>query len=189
MMEHTIFTNKNQEHFHGAASCSRVGAASSSTFQRPEYLPVILKNIPEALRAIPQWVCWRGEWDGKRWTKVPYQVNGRKADKTNPAHWHDFSEVAAAIEEMDGIGFVLTANDPFTALDLDNCVIDGVISDEAKSIISRIHSYTEFSPSGHGIRIFVKGSIPRNRRNGKIEVYHHASYVTVTGQTILEVSL
>lgn len=161
---------------------------------KPSFLKPIPANIPEALRAFPQWVNWRGEWvegtNGKpgRWTKVPYQPNGYKADKTNPAHWSDFSEVIAAYEDsegdFDGIGFVLTENDPFTALDLDHCVTDGIIVDPVKDIIRQMNSYTEFSPSGHGIRIFVKGQLARNKRQDKAEVYSHRSYVSVTDHII-----
>lgn len=166
---------------------------------KPNFLKVIWASIPKELQAYKQWVCWCAEWvagaKGKpgRWTKVPHQTNGRRADKTNPAHWSDFSEVVAAFERsesgFDGIGFVLTENDPFTAIDLDHCVSgDGVIDDQARATIEALNSYTEYSPSGHGIRIFVKGQLARNRRKDKAEVYGKDWYVTVTGHTIREVA-
>ena len=76
---------------------------------------------------------------------------------------------------------MLTADDPFVAIDIDHCLNDSGITDEAKAIIKTLDSYTEISPSGTGIRIFVKGTIPRNIKKG-IEIYSHDSYVTVTGQ-------
>ncbi len=153
---------------------------------KPIYLKVLPANIPELLRSYPQWVNWRAEWNGTKWTKVPYQINGNKADKTNQAHWSDFSKVIATYENseggFDGIGFVLTGKDPFTALDLDDCVNrDGRINDQAIQVIQMMNSYTEFSPSGSGIRIFVEGKLKRNRRKGSIEAYNDLSYVTVTG--------
>lgn len=149
----------------------------------PPPLPVILGNIPEALKAFPQWVCWHYKLRGKKWSKPPCQPNGKPASKTNPAHFSDFSDVAAAYEEggFSGIGFVLTDNDQFVAIDIDHCLEGDKITDEAKAIIDTLNSYTEISPSGHGIRIFVKGTIPRNIHKG-IEIYSHDSYVTVTGQ-------
>ena len=159
--------------------------------EKPIPLTVIHANIPEALKSLPQWVCWKyvckeGK-DGKpgKWSKPPFQPNGTLADKTKPEHYSDFSDVLAAYEDeesgFDGIGFVLTNNDPFVAIDIDHCFVDGIITDEAAGIINELDSYTERSPSGEGIRIFVIGTIPRNIHKG-IEIYSHASYVTVTGQ-------
>jgi len=157
--------------------------------ERPKPLPVVFHFIPQPLIELPQWVMWRYEFDGKKWTKPPFKVNGYKADKTNPDHWTDFSEVIAAYEDLnidfDGIGFVLTKNDPFVAVDLDHCINhDESINDFAKDIIELMDSYTEFSPSGDGIRIFAKGKLPRNRKNKQIELYDHAWYLTVTGHQI-----
>lgn len=149
----------------------------------PTPLPVIAANIPEALTSCPQWVCWRYTLKGGKWTKPPYQTNGRLADKTNPAHYSDFQTVLAAYEagRFSGIGFVLTVDDPFVAIDLDHCLDGSIITEEAQGIIESVRSYTEQSPSGNGIRIFVRGTIPRNFKKG-IEVYSQAAYLTVTGQ-------
>lgn len=155
----------------------------------PTPLPVIPANIPEPLKSCPQWVCWKYVWEegkeGKqgKWTKPPFQPNGYKASKTNPLHYSEFTEVLAAYEEggFDGIGFVLTANDPFVAIDIDHCFDDNGLTAEAAGIIKTMDSYTERSPSGEGIRIFVTGTISRNIHKA-IEIYAHGSYVTVTGQ-------
>lgn len=161
---------------------------------KPSYLPVNHVNIPSLLRTLRQWVLWKAVWDGTRWRKVPYQCNGRPVNKTNSAHWTDFSKVMTVYEKaqgkFDGIGFVLTKSDPIIAFDLDRCVdADGVINDQIKVVIKQINSYTELSPSGSGIRIFIQGRIPRNRRKGKIEVYGYNSYVTVTGHFLHKVGI
>ena len=46
-------------------------------------------SFPTALTALPQWVCWRLEEDGKgRPTKIPYNPKtGRRASSTNPTSW------------------------------------------------------------------------------------------------------
>lgn len=149
----------------------------------PTPLTVNPVNIPEALKSFSQWVCWKYIWKDPKWTKPPFQPNGYKASKTNPQHYSEFYEVMAAYEEggFDGIGFVLTANDPFVAIDIDHCLDGNGLTEEAAGIIKTMDSYTERSPSGEGIRIFVKGSIPRNIHK-EIEIYSHGSYVTVTGQ-------
>ena len=56
---------------------------------------------------------------------------------------------------LRGVGFVLTETDPFVAIDIDNCVSAGELSPEAQVIVNCVHSYTEISPSGHGLRILV----------------------------------
>lgn len=156
---------------------------TSSADRKPAPLQVLPENIPLELQECPQWLCWKYDWNGKKWTKPPYNPKGFKVSKTNPQHYSSFAKVLEAYRkgDFDGIGFVLTAADPFVAIDIDHCLEGGVLSAEAQSIIKRMDSYTEISPSGNGIRIFVKGSIPRNIHTA-IEMYDHDSYVTVTGQ-------
>lgn len=159
------------------------GSFSHLQEQAPVPDPVIQSNIPEELKEIHQWVGWRYEWNGKKWTKPPYHPSGYKANKMNPDHYSDFSDVLAAYEEggFSGIGFILTKDDPFVAIDIDHCLDGNILTDEARDIIKAMDSYTEISPSGTGIRIFVKGTVPRNMKKG-IEIYCHSSYVTVTGR-------
>lgn len=150
---------------------------------KPHPLRVVPANIPQELKTYPHWVCWRYEFNGKKWTKPPYRPDGLKASKTDPRHYSDFESILAAYKKggFDGIGFILTKDDPFVAIDLDHCLNGPVLTDSAKEIIKTMDSYTEISPSGTGIRIFVKGAIPRNIKK-EIEIYNHDSYVTVTGR-------
>jgi primase-polymerase (primpol)-like protein len=94
---------------------------------------------------------------------------------------------------FDGIGFVLTGED-LVALDLDRCIATGRdgavragdlggIDPWARAIARELDSYTELSPSGHGLRVFVRATLPPGlgNRRGCFEVYDRARYVTVTG--------
>lgn len=46
----------------------------------------------------------------------------------------------------------------------------------------RLDSYTERSPSGEGLRIFMLGKLPAGgRKRGNVEMYEHARFLTVTG--------
>lgn len=172
----------NDEFLVGLEHCKLNDGCLGPT-QKPSALPVIPENIPRELKEFAQWVCWKYEWNGSKWTKPPFHSNGYKASKTNPGHYSNFVKVLAAYQKggFDGIGFVLTKDDPFVAIDIDHCLNGAVLTEEAKEIIKMMGSYTETSPSGTGIRIFVKGAIPRNIKKG-IEIYSHDSYVTVTGQ-------
>ena len=158
---------------------------------KPKYLTVNPANIPPELQKIPQWVTWKAQWKKEGWAKVPHQSNGKPASVTNPDHWSDFENALATYQQsngrLDGIGFVLTKNDPYTALDLDKCHDEeGNCTPTVEEIIKGLNSYTELSPSGTGIRIFIKGSLPPGSRNrkGKFEAYDQDRYVTVTGQII-----
>lgn len=158
------------------------------------------KAIPEALKERPQWVLWRyEERDGKK-TKPPFQINGRHASHSDPATWSSFASVLTAYHggRWDGIGFMLSPDDPFAGVDLDHCISDGgEIEEWAAEIIQRLDSYTEISPSGTGVRIFLRGRLPEGAsRGGKkhgglgpgelgaIELYSQLRYLTVTGRRL-----
>lgn len=145
------------------------------------------RNSPAELRAIPQWVLWNyEERNGKR-TKVPYQPSGARASSTDPATWTDFDTVAAA-SGFNGLGFVLTTAAGIIGVDLDHVVTDGVLSPFAQATVARFASYAEVSPSGKGIRIFLRGALPpRGRKKGHVEVYSTARFLTVTGNKLPDV--
>ncbi|MBN2327484.1 MAG: hypothetical protein JXR73_10050 [Candidatus Omnitrophica bacterium] len=147
---------------------------------------ISLPNIPQDLREFNQWVAWKLiERNGKS-TKVPYDPrNGNNASVTNPNSWCSFNEIINFINDPDysGIGFVFTEDDPFCGIDLDKCINPetGEISAHARKIIHNFNSYTEVSPSGTGVKIFIKGKKYHNRnRKGDIEIYDAARFFTVT---------
>jgi hypothetical protein len=87
----------------------------------------------------------------------------------------------------EGVGFVLSADDGFTALDLDNCrdPESGLIAPWAQQIIDTVKSYAEVSPGGAGIRVLVKGTKPGDRcRRASLEMYGSKRYVSMTGHHI-----
>jgi len=146
-------------------------------------------EAPTELRERNQWVCWRYEQrEGEpKPTKVPVNANtGRLAKSTDPSTWSSY-EVAISYlvtGRADGIGYVLSAEDPYAGVDLDHCrdPESGSIEQWAKTIVWRLASYTEISPSGTGLRIFVRGELPpHGRHKGNIEVYCQARFLTVTG--------
>lgn len=139
-------------------------------------------TIPLALRERPQWVLWRDE-HGR---KVPYSISGEKASSTNPATWATYEEVRSVERQgrHSGIGFVFTPDDPFAGIDLDDCREQDTNTAWAQSIVDETASYAEVSPSGHGIKIWVLGTLPDNVKTKHIELYHKARYFTVTGRRL-----
>ena len=157
---------------------------------RPQYLKPIPSAIPDALKARPQWVLWKGVFRYPKWTKPPFQKNGNNASCSDPSTWADFDTVEAAYRldsGWDGYGFVLTVDDPFCGIDLDHVRdrASGKIEGWALDLIRRFDSYTEVSPSGGGVRIFIKGSLPEKGKHGeKIEIYDRRRFLTTTGHRI-----
>jgi putative DNA primase/helicase len=151
-------------------------------------LPVKAENIPEQLKARPQWVVWKAV--GDKPDKVPHSARtGRMASSTDLLTWGTFQEALEAYENRDyaGIGFVFSSADPYTGIDLDNCVDgDGQIALWALEIVRYFDSYTELSATGTGLHVIVRGDVS-NRRKGDVEVYSSKRFFTVTGH-VAEVS-
>ncbi len=134
-------------------------------------------NIPEQMRAMDKWVLWRNEnRDGKP-TKVPYAVTGGRASVTNTATWSSFNKAEAACSwEFDGIGFVLTSDDPFVIIDYDE--------ECPGSVIDQFDTYIERSQSGRGVHIIMEGSFTGRKRKGHVECYQDQRYMIMTGDVV-----
>lgn len=144
------------------------------------------KNIPEELKRLPQWVTRKG--------KVPYTPGTDTQAKAGiPETWGKFDEAIRAYQcgGFDGIGFEFTDNGGIVGIDLDHVVDKDTneVKGWALDIISKLHSYTEYSISGTGLHIFVYGRIPKdgrkkviNKETGEaIEMYQAKRYFTVSG--------
>ncbi|MCF3934327.1 PriCT-2 domain-containing protein [Acuticoccus sp. M5D2P5] len=139
-----------------------------------------------------QWVCWRYERkDGKdKPDKVPIMPRtGFRASSTNPTTWdtYEAAKVAAIRRGYDGVGFVVSAGDEFTAIDLDRCVAeDGTVAGWAQELLDHRETYAEVSPSGTGIRMFTRSEAPTIARSKAcgVEIYTSGRFVTVTGDAI-----
>lgn len=140
-----------------------------------------MTTIPEELRTRPQWVTWK-HIDG---TKRPFNAKtGKLASSTNSKTWATYDEAvaAAAARGHDGIGYVFAEDDPYVGVDLDDCLENDAAVPWAQTIIESLHSYTEISPSGSGVKIWVKGSIPSSVKTAQVEIYNRARFFTVTGR-------
>lgn len=150
-------------------------------------------SFPKELAALPQWICWRLEPDpkGDKPRKVPYDPKtGRKASSTTPATWATLPEAETARDRymFTGLGFVFTEECSIVGVDIDHCrTEDGTLNDTARAILEKYPSYTEISPSGTGLHIFYRGSMPgkgnKNSATG-VEMYSTGRYFTMTGQRL-----
>lgn len=146
-------------------------------------------TIPHELRQRPQWVTWRFEQINGNRTKVPYQTSGDRASTTTPETWTTFDAAVKASSSFDGIGYVVTAGDGLVGIDLDHCLQDGKPEPWAAEVLNRFTSYTERTPSGDGLRVWVRGIWPCSEHKkptgrGAVEVYSNKRYFTITGKHV-----
>ena len=130
---------------------------------------------------------WQEEREGKP-TKVPYRPQNpkQKASSTNPDTWGTFEQALSVPQtnRFHGIGYVFSPQDDYAGVDMDKCRDreTGEIKPWARANIDRLRSYTEKSPSGTGLHILIKGTVPTGgNKKGKVEMYSQGRYFTMTG--------
>lgn len=156
-------------------------------------------TLPD-LDGTPCHVAWRDE-DGR---KVPYSPRtGRKAMGKH-SEWGGTYKAASALAKRIGghVGMVLGTrfrDYRLLGIDLDGCRDSefSTITPWARKLIHRFATYTEISPSGTGVKLFmltpesdwqamgkVSGNFKREGGKGEkapgIEIYSEARYFTVT---------
>lgn len=159
---------------------------------------MIIVNIPQSLRKDGKFCVWRYMDRGGHKTKCPYNPHtGQFGASNDPKAFSSFSHAHLVLERYgyDGLGVGIFGD--VCAIDLDDCITaDGKLSERAKDIISRMHSYTELSPSGKGIHIlfrapnfdFDKSKYYINNQSEGIEAYVAGTtnkFVTITGKRLV----
>lgn len=151
-----------------------------------EYRTDFQRGLLQELQPYPSFVVWRYNKDFK---KPPYSPRSHyPASVSDPSTWGTLNQALGALGSgyFHGIGFVLSKDDPFTGIDLDHCRLrNGYIEPWAREIIERINTYTEISPSEHGIRMFVSGKA-NGGKNGTIEMYSELHYMTITTRSLTD---
>jgi len=155
----------------------------------------MFNNIPDELKSVPNFVLWRLEVQNGIETKVPYNPsNGYHASVNNPATWSTFENCISILPQTDmsGIGFVITPDLNITCIDVDDpfkTKPDGSpkftnpeeLQQRQINIAKAFDSYSEVSPSGRGIHIWVKGNVPTGRDKFSVGIYPHGRFMTMTG--------
>ncbi len=157
---------------------------------------------PPEIRDTPVWLIWNAEHvEGEaKPRKIPYYSRGGKrtgqqgsiGDRAGLTTYAEARE-AASKRNMTGVGLALMPEMGITALDFDYCIGDnGEIPDEIGQIVN--HTYAEISPSGRGIRAFVKGDYGNHKSPSKgndfgFETFHSSGFTTFTGQVLPVVEL
>lgn len=136
--------------------------------------------IPQELQVYRQWVVASKE------DKKPLSPNTLKpASVTNSKTWGTYEQALAASDKNNlEIGFVLTDNDPYVIIDLDNKAANPATAKALKLhelILANFKTYTEKSVSGRGYHLICKGSCEA-KRTAWTEVYYKERFFILTGE-------
>lgn len=153
--------------------------------------------IPNELKNLKQWVVSMPD------SKVPFRADSYKFEKEGEAPrptpasvgdastWCTYLEAQSATSfgdlYFDNIGFVFNDNG-IVGIDIDKGFDEDAFPSEiAVDILNHLKSYAEFSRSGRGMHIFVKGKLPfdgRNNRDG-VEIYQKGRFFICTERLLL----
>lgn len=147
-------------------------------------------NIPQELRERAQWINWKYESVDGVQVKRPCAGDGTVFNALDPKNWKPFYWAANAVEAGLGIGYVLSIDDPYVCIDLDDAdkLNDGS-SDKVRAmhndLMAALDSYTELSPSGKGYHVWIRAEVPPNGVRSSadcLELYSAARFMTFTGK-------
>jgi|SRR5215211_2450155 len=150
----------------------------------PKQFPFYPEHIPEELKAGRFWVCC----DTEKVPMIAGEVYG--ASSTNPATWRTYEEVVAAVRgrprRYAGVGRVIVHEDPYVGIDVDDVrdPATGEIPPAALALLRRLDSYSEVSPSGKGVKVWLRARLERSYVKPGLEVYQRGRYFTLTGQLL-----
>ena len=125
--------------------------------------------------------------------KIPYDPkDGKNASCDKPDTWTTFSKAKAYCEKNKGFfpsivfpSQKLNLKNGLVCLDLDKINKDPSYNAFAHDLCSKAGSYCETSVSGQGLHIIMRGSVPNNIHNNKIELYGHGKFITLTGNILI----
>lgn len=154
-------------------------------------------NIPDDMKALPNWVAFRTETlDNGKIKKILLSPNKEAgcvkylkwARSDDPASWSTFDHAADFVHryKLQGLAFALSGSG-MTCIDLDRHIDErGRPTELAQRFIDAAKdTYVEKSVSGRGLHIFYAGSRPsgymnRNDKQG-LEVYDSVRFISMTG--------
>ena len=101
-----------------------------------------------------------------------------------------FTEAQDRVKQLGGtVAFCFTEGGPFIGFDLDYVTVDGEFTEEARTIVQRLDSYTEVSSSGTGLHVIAEGDHSDDHKHrgdlseaGHLEVYDAGQYFALTGE-------
>lgn len=140
---------------------------------KPLLIRPFFANIPQELQDINNWILWKlVVRDGKE-TKIPWSAYDQPAKTNDPSTWVAFDSAVGFYDPSQhaGIGFVFSQGCGYAGVDLDSCRNPKTLelAEWAMEWINKLDSYTEVSPSGTGVKIWLKTSLDITGINSKID--------------------
>ena len=137
-------------------------------------------SFPEPLRERAQWIVTKD--------KAPIRPSN---GWNRPENRLPIDDALRLSQQLAGEpAYVLQPDDPFVIVDLDDVVPEDLsdITQEALRIVQELGTYTEWSRSGEGLHLIVRGerSLEWGEKGalddvGEIEIYDRDQYVVLTG--------
>lgn len=158
------------------------------------FLRPIFENILPELKEL-SWAVFKAEPRANqpgKFNKAPRSPESGKLISVNePDSWSTLDRCQEAYETGDftGVG-VLMKEDGWVAVDIDDYanLMPGIRQrvDDWIALCLERDEYIERSPSGKGIRAFVRGHLDGpGRKIGLLEMYSRARFMTVTGHRLI----
>jgi putative DNA primase/helicase len=151
-------------------------------------MPHLYDNIPAMLKQHPNWVCW-GIWDAP--PKSPFEPLSLLSGRPSPAKagvretWGSYHAATECVRHGLAAGIGYEFDGGVYGVDLDHVIEAGTLTPQAGDIVGKLASYTEVSPSGSGLHLFVTAPGANTTRHRKkdcfLEIYNERRYFTVTG--------
>ena len=153
------------------------------------------ERVPNELKALKRWVCFKIEERNGEVGKFPINsINGKYARSNDSMTWTNFNIALLGCVKYNcnGIGFML--GDGIYGVDLDNHPNKTTGELElpkeefekiANEFITTLDSYSEKSWSGNGVHIICAGKLPGTRRKTTcVEMYEKGRFFAFTGNVI-----
>lgn len=158
----------------------------------------MFEKVARELQEDGKFCYWRYEDRGrKKLDKVPYRLNGALGDPSDIRAFSDFKDIVQGFSNRySDIGMGVFGR--FAAVDIDDCLYNGKLSDLAQDVVDTLDTYTEISPSGHGVRLigfvdnfdYDTNRYYINNRKAGLEVYVPGCtkrFLTITGNVLRDV--
>ena len=165
------------------------------------------KKVPNELKKLKRWVCFRVENANGENKKMPINaIFGSYAKCNDKLTWSTFDlAVNGCVKyNCDGLGFML--GDGVFGVDLDDGAWKQLKKEEisnedyeikkqefdiiCEEFIKGLNSYTERSISGKGLHIICYGNLPEGRRrSGNFEMYDSGRFFAFTGDVVNNVPI
>jgi len=164
--------------------------------QTPVVEPPVWDNVPADLAGRQQWLLWKFEFKDEKAEKpgkIPYYVGGgrRTGSQGSERDRMRLATLAVARRAFEkggwhGVGFGFLPDDGLIGIDIDGAIdlTTGTVSERCAAIIKSCNSFTEYSPSGKGVHIIVRGEETTTNKSNDIglELFCKSQFFTFTAK-------